>query len=365
MSVTTQFVFFNPDLSRIGVIPIIGASYSRRLNRVGSCTVLLDSKLYDVSKFSREGIGLIIQVSDELNPLAKPDLDAFWLLDKFTFFGDNNGVYELGFVCANDILKRHRVAYLADEPRGKSPQARVEEPGNVALKRLFDENIGELALTRNLTPYITSAAVSTPSPIIYKTVQFKNLLTAMDEICKASSEAGTNLYFDIIARESSALGVQLEFRTYLGARGRDYTNAQSGNTRIRTSDANFGLSKFMIEYDQPNVAYVAGSGRGSNRPLIIVSNENENNGIFSRRESYVSVQSTDTNLLNNEGLEEIETHGQYLLEGSLIGNLGQLFGYGDRLNIEHENITIACEISYVKVDIAGDVYSKTLRLESA
>lgn len=359
-----QFIFYNPDLSRIGHRPIISASYSRRLNKVGTCTVLIDAKENDFDVMSQEDLGLIIQVSSDYDPLPKADLDAFWLLVDFDYFGPNNGTYQLSFVDAIDILDRRRVAYLADEPRGESPQARVSEPGNVALKRIFDENMGDLALTRTLAPYLTAASVNYPSPVVEKTIQFKGVLSAMNEIAKTSHEKGTPLFFDIVARQSQSLGVVLEFRTYINARGSDYTTSAAGDVRIRATDPNFNLTRFTIDYDSPNYAYVAGAGRGVNRPLVEVSNSRASTGIFSRRETYKSVQSTVLEILQDEGLEIIDSSGIYSLQGELLGELGNYYDYGDRVRVEFETLVLDCQVSYVNVTISGEVYTKRLAIES-
>jgi hypothetical protein len=352
-------------LTRIGVRDVVGASYSRRVNRVGSCTVLLDAKRNDFEVFSQEDLGLIIGVADENNPVMTPDLDAFWLLTDFAYYGDDSGIYELGFVDALDILRRHRIAYFADEPIGASPQARIDLPGNVALKRIFDENLGQLALLRSLDPYLTSRAVAFPSPIINRTLQWKNVLSAMTQIAKSSREQGTALFFDIIAKESNQFGVLLEFVTFTDARGKDHTVGNMADVRIRTSDPNFRLEKFAIDFDYPNYAYVAGSGRGVNRPLVEVFSDRKDIGIFSRRETYKSVQTTDTNVLEDEGYELINGQGIYSLQGELLGEFALTYKFGDKLNFEHEGLLITAEISHVKVDIAGETYTKKLRIESS
>lgn len=342
-----QLTFYTPDGERFKTVTNMGQfKWSRKVNDVGAADVYVSLKSFDFDIFTREDLGMVIEVGDNSGSLL-PAVDTYWFLWGAVETGGANeeeGLL-LRFHDANSLLEDRIVAYRHDTPRTSSPQAYLNEATNQALVRVFRENLGDRAAPgRNLSAVISVGPAVSPAPQIQKDIPWKTVLATMQEICRTSRNKGTPLYFDMVARPGRG-GINFEFETYTGQRGQDKRNLGI----IRSSDPLFDLDSFEIDYKSSyNVAYVGGSGRGRDRLVEVVTHPRSTRTRFARREVFKSVQSANVNVLRDEGHNLVNnTAGIYSLSGKLLGDLGDRYGFGDRLTIQHRNLVLDCEISAV------------------
>jgi hypothetical protein len=358
----TEFMFFNNDLTRLGYNPnVVEVRYNKSLNKVGSCIVKIPRSLDNISQFdklSQPDLGMIILVSTHSSPISKIDLDAYWLSVEFRH-DIKNEVFIIEFEDAMGLLNRRGVIYPEDEPIGTYPQSRIDEPGNVAMKRVFDEHIGKDAGVRSLFPNVYSAPISIPSPVVYSEIQFKSLYSVMRDVCRMTKEKGTDLYFDVVITDP----VKLEFRTYINSRGTDYTTGNK-QTIIRSNDNNFIPKHYILNWEQDNVAYIAGRGKGNNRVLTEVIGKDVPNSIFWRREVFNTSSSADYDSILDEGKTLVSEIPRSSLSGSIIGTRALSLNLGDKVFVEHFNDLIESVIDSVRVTYSAKGYDRTLTVKA-
>lgn len=133
--------------------------------------------------------------------------DTIYLLKKAEF---NNADLTATLVCedAMSLLRQRVVAYA----NGTGQAAKTLQADDM-LKALVRENFtGDRAVTN----FMVQANKSLAPTISKEDMAWRTLLIICQEIAQASAENGTPLYFDIVAD----IGRNLEFRTYIGQRGR-------------------------------------------------------------------------------------------------------------------------------------------------
>jgi len=167
----------------------------------------------------------------------------------------------------NDLLRRRNViAYAGSEEAGKTDFA------DDMAKEIVTESIADGvepvpdAGTR-VWADLSIAPDLGNGPTITKAFAFKKLLTeagwgVLAEIKKASREAGTEIFFDIVPSVVTGSSINFEFRTYTGQPGSDVSN------RVVFDQQRGNLQAPFLEYDftrELNYVYGAGQGEGAAR----------------------------------------------------------------------------------------------------
>lgn len=349
-----QLTFFTPDGVRMGSTNrMTRFRWARKLNDVGSAEVLLSLKEFDYKDYTQEDLGMVIEYGN-ISGNLKPAGNTYWFLVGFRETGGLNQEESLllRFEDSMSLLRDRIIAYRHDTPRGTSPQAYFNERANDAIVRIFRENLGDLAIgDRNLTPRVTFVPASTPTPQINKDAPWKNVLSVMQEIARASRDKNVPLYFDVIPRFDGR-NVTFSFQTFSPQRGNDRRNAGI----IRSTDPLVALEYFDGDFRVPNVAYVGGSGRGRERLVRTIEHQRARRSFFARREAFKSVQSSNPQVLDDEGHTIVnDTAGIYTLSAELLDELGDQFEFGDRLTVEHRGLVFDAEVS----NIAGEWQNQT------
>ncbi|MGD8500734.1 MAG: hypothetical protein PVJ86_08810 [Phycisphaerales bacterium] len=162
----------------------------------------------------------------------------------------------------NDLLRRRIVAAYAS-----STQASKNDYADDMMKEVVTEAFADGveptpdAGTRVVTGFTIQADLSN-GPTLSKSFAFGRLLWpsgggALAEIAKASREAGTEVFFDVVVSSVSGSSIAFEFRTYTGQPGMDVSD------QVVFDQQRGNLKDPFLEFDyRDEVNYVYGGGRG-------------------------------------------------------------------------------------------------------
>jgi hypothetical protein len=176
-----------------------------------------------------------------------------------------------------------------------------------------------------------------------RTFAYKNMLEIAQEICDASFQAGTELYFDIVPVISSSVTGALAFQlqTFTDQRGDDRTWDSSKPVFVGNEWGNFQNGSLEFDYsEEVNYAYVLGQGEGGSRETAEVSDTSRlGMSIWNRREGSKDARGVDygdTAALTGEGNTYLrESMPKFRFGGEIIETptfrYGRDWGFGDRV----------------------------------
>lgn len=208
-------------------------------------------------------------------------------------------------------------------------------------------------------------------PLVTKQCAWRNVLTTLQELAKASAEAGVWMAFDMVCE----FGQKVDFRTFTTCRGVDHR--YSAAVPVVISDARGQLqADAVLSYDwsgEATYAYVGGQGQGSTRPVRSAYDQARvGRSPFGRIEAWGEVQSTDGAA---GGIIELEA--KYLLESMRprIGIAGRIqdipgcmygahYGYGDYVTVEFIE-RLDCRLDMVHVTVQGGQETIEVELKSS
>jgi hypothetical protein len=227
------------------------------------------------SKFDRNKIRLdnIIEIWRGFGPgTLKWDYTGFvraWL------FADDAGqeYTELYGYCLKELLSRRIVKDYAG-----SVKADMTDHADDMIKAITKDQLGsDAAAGRDLTSVgggLTIQADLHDGQSITKLFAYKNVLEICQEICDASTQAGTEVYFDIVPVISSAVTGALAFQlqTFTDQRGNDRTWNSSQPVFIGSEWGNLQNGNMEFDYSEEiNYAYALGQGEGTGREVIEIA----------------------------------------------------------------------------------------------
>jgi ReqiPepy6 Gp37-like protein len=172
---------------------------------------------------------------------------------------------------ATGILDRRIVAYSAGSTYAKKAAAAADNQ----LKTFWAENAGAsivgadrdgVETQADISAYVTTQANLGAGASVAKAAARRRLLAVAQELCEASTTAGTYMTFEIIAPTESTL----ELRTYTTQRGVD-RRASSGSPVILREQAGV-LENAQLEIDWHNEkTFVVAGGQGEGTARLIAT----------------------------------------------------------------------------------------------
>ena len=212
----------------------------------------------------------------------------------FTYGTEENGL-EIVTVSGpetNDILRGAIVAYAAG-----SPQAEKTDNADDMIKAIVRENRGSLAAgIRNFTSLgLTVEPDLSLAPSQSKGFSRANVLETIQEICETSKQAGTDLFFDLVAIDNGNK-INFDFRTFVGLRGNDHSSTGDNQIIFSSDDGNLANATLTIDYmDEVNYVYAGGQGEGFERLIVAVSDTVRiGKSIWNLREAFVDARDQET-----------------------------------------------------------------------
>lgn len=275
--------------------------------------------------------------------------------------------YDLNYLLGEPSGKVGRiVSYTSDYRVSESSvsDAYTDKAGTAdnIIKRIARENMGDLVLspTRNLLAYYLSFQVAlSAAAVVSMKMERRNLLSLFQELCQASTTAGTYLAFDIVCLAPPVNGVfSIQLQTFTGQRGIDHRSAQSvliGPDFGNLDDVVMGF----VNTDEVTFVYAAGQNESANQALITSSDTTRMNiSPFNRRETFVSVgQSADPVVIQDEADTRLRAGRPLLtLSGTLIdtdqARYGIHWGLGDYVPVQVDGYTFEARLDTVQLSVS-------------
>jgi hypothetical protein len=214
--------------------------------------------------------------------------------------------------------------------------------------------------TARMLEGLTIQGDNTLAPSISKKFAWEKLKPNLDEICNDVRQRGHWLGYDMVR---TARGT-VEFRTYYGQRGNDYTGS---NRKIVSTEFN-NLINPMLSFNaenERNYAYVTGTGVENDRKIVEVSDANRiNTSRWNRRETQVYAAylgaDTTTDYLTSQGNAELyERRPKTSLTGNIVESnnfrYGVNFDYGDKLIAQYIGYTFDVHVDKVNIRVQPDL----------
>jgi len=264
----------------------------------------------------------------------------------------------------NDLLRRRIVAAYSS-----SPEASKNDFADDLMKEVVAEAFADGveptpdAGTRVVTGLSVQADLSN-GPTLSKSFAFGRLLWpsgggALAEIAKASREAGTEVFFDIVVSDISSSSISFEFRTYTGQPGQDVSDRVVFDQNARN------LRDPFLEFDyrdEVNYTYAGGRGEGAARNVQqAYDSDRYNVSRWNRCEGFANAsnQTTDNSVRESaRAMLELGRPKRYF-GGMPVDTLGTRFGvdwnFGDRVTARYrgEEFVMIIRVVTISVDAMG------------
>jgi len=264
----------------------------------------------------------------------------------------------------NDLLRRRIVAAFSG-----SAQAAKTDFADDMMKEIITEALADgvapvpTAGTRAWADLSVQADLGA-GPTLEKRFGFGKLLQSsggglIASIAKASREAGTEVFFDIVTDAVSSSSIAFQFRTYTGQPGQDVSD------RVVFDQERGNLQGPFLEFDytaEANYVYAAGRGQGAGRNVQQVYDAGRYNvSQWNRCEAFADARNQDT----NNGVREA---GRTVLEGGRprrrfggtpLDTAGTRYGldwnFGDRVTARYrgQEFTMIIRTVTISVDDRG------------
>lgn len=168
---------------------------------------------------------------------------------------------------ATGLLDRRIISY----PAGSSFSQKSAAPADNLIKTFWAENAGAsisgadrdgVETQADISAYVTTQANLSAGASVAKAAARRKLLAVAQELCEASTTAGTYLTFEIVAPSETTL----ELRTYTTQRGVDRRASTSSPVILREQAGVLENATLEIDYrDEVTFAVAGGQGEGTQR----------------------------------------------------------------------------------------------------
>lgn len=279
----------------------ISLDYTRVENDFGSLTAIVpatfDRRLLTVD-------ARIEAIRRNLDGKSKRDTDTIWLLqDWVEIYSGDNKYYQLMAYDANHLFARRYIPYAAE-----SSYTKKTDNADDIIKAIMRENYGTLAklptevtpttvdTARDISTYLTIDADLGLAPSVTAAFAQAKVIDALKQIVNASGNAGTELFFDIVAVTAKTL----VFRTYISYRG---VNRTSNDVKFTPQNGTLFNAKISTAYSkEQNYIYAKGQGQASERLFVTASDTARiAKSPLNRREGFVDGRSNaGTTVLQSE-----------------------------------------------------------------
>jgi hypothetical protein len=315
--------------------------YTRAINDVGELEITLPGH-FDTTLVRVDGL---IQVWRD----HKLDTETAWFVRGIKRQTDRLGVTKV-------ILTAYSGLYLLSG-RLLVTMFLTPEAADNMIKAFVRYNMGTQATAaRQLsTSLFTVAADTTQAPSMQYDQSYLNLLTACQDIAKASTDDGTPLFFDVVYLPDTSMW---ELRTYINARGIDKSSDSGAPVTLSVEYGSVGAEQLDEDYsDEITVAYVTADGLGDGR--VTVEHEDSTRSgrsPFGRRETHLSL-SGDT-LVTQSWMAQAEAQRgrprrTYVADviSTSASQYGRDWTFGDVVTVNAYGQQFNCRVDAVNVTI--------------
>jgi hypothetical protein len=358
MAATYEVWLLNPTGDTLDVIDEwMSLTYARAVNDIGTCQLVLSGDYSPFANLKPDGRLVVWRNSGGLNYI---DTESVYLITEIerTLARDGTRLITVTGLSAVELLKRRIVAY-------DSGTAATEKIGAAddLMKDVVDENLNDAATdsNRDLSTYLSIEGKVALGPSVNKAIARDNVLDVCKDLSQAAIQAGSAVYFDIVAPTHNTL----EFRTFRGLRGSDHSFPGGVNPVVLAPERG-NLVNVARSYDWSNevtFAYAGGQGVEDERSVFSASSDDRiNRTPFSRREVFVngslSSGSSASEMLQDEAKTAVRAgRPKRSFSGTLVNvpgatEYGVHWKFGDKVTAEFEGEAVDCVIDSVQVGIA-------------
>ena len=294
-------------------------------------------------------------------------LETYWYIRKsrIVIGADGREQWEIRALDSMSLLQRRIAAYAAG-----SSQVDKAGPADNLMKAIVNENFsaGATDASRRISAeYLTIQPDLSLAQSIDKSFVRRNVLIVLQELAQSSTQLGTYLAFDLVPVSER----QLEFRTYVGQRGRDRRpTASVGGPLIGTSYGN--IRNAVREEDATNertFVYAGGQGEAEER-VIRTAADNGRIGLspFGRIEYFRDARhQTDADEVQDEAEASLrEGRPRILVSGDFVDTPQVTYGvdinYGDIVRVEDRNGSYDARIDTVHLSFNQET-GETVQLQ--
>lgn len=319
-------------------------SYTRAVNVVGELSIVLPGT-FDLS-LARPDMLLLVYRDSRL------DTETAWIVTGKKRDTDRNGVSAITVSAASGLhlLSRRIVVPGGDDGKKTDNAADV-------IKQFVRENLGaSAAQVRQLpTSLFTVTADDGAGALVTHDGAWSSLLTTCQEIARASAEAGTDLFFDVVWLDGER---RWELRTYAGQRGVDKTRDTGAPQTISVETGTVGSETLSEDYaDEVTVVY--GTGRGDDDDTLETTVEDaqrSGRSIYGRREGHVSSGADDADQLTAEARAELRRgRPRRVYDAEIIATAAAAYGrdwqWGDVLTAQSRGHAFDGRVDAVAIEI--------------
>lgn len=256
-------------------------------------------------------------------------------------------IIELGGSDVNDLLRRRIIAAYSGTTQSEKTDFADDMMKEIVTEALADGVAPAPDAGTRVWNDLTVQGDSSSGPTLTKSFQYERLLLpsgggALTDIAKASREAGTEVFFDIVPNNISPIAIDFEFRTYTGQPGVDRTVA---GVTFDQQKGNMGSPSLIEDYtEEVNYVYSGGQGEGLLRNVRQVYDANRY-GVsqWNRCEGFADARDEGT----NDGVDAVGNDALSLgrpirrfsmtpldIEGSIFG---KDWDVGDKVRARYRN----------------------------
>jgi hypothetical protein len=384
-----RFVIRDHQLRAIGYIEdALSWDAARAENDTGSFTLILPPT-YSLGLFAVDNI-IEFHRSDNDGQTWTLDGDTCWFIRDAYFSWD--GGKETIEVSGHDtigLLDRRIVAWyaVANTELAQNYYSKKFGPADQSLWELFHENFGAGVIgylegdvpesvtavypaTERQMPHVSSDPVRSDAPIVSVEFAWKQVLSAMKDICRAAAEEGVRLIFDIVYTPDS--DTPFVFRIWHTLRGVDRTQGSKRVVFSRRHENVSSISLRQAHRDEATWIHVGGPGQASLRIMQGVAAPWE---IFKRSpfypiESFIeNTKTADQATLISTGKAELwRKRAKFEFSGEAkdgpLTRFGLSYRYGDRVVCEHRGVASTCRVSRYRITVSGGRETISVPFES-
>jgi hypothetical protein len=328
-----------------------GLKYQRSQNAYGLLDVFMPLQRYEASSF---GLDHRFTVTRKIpGKLVQIDTDTVYFhRDPMYMIKGGKEVVRMRAYDANYLLAGRTVDYAAG-----SAQADKTDPIDDMMKEIVLENFGSSApAARDISDLLAIQSSTADGPSLTKAFARKNVLQLFQKLSLASIEAGTPVYFDVVASSAT----DLEFQTFINQRGTDRTATSRNPIQLFHGENFIDATYSIARGKEATVCQVGGRGEGSARTTVEVENTDRlGESALNRREIFVdSRQDSDSDRLTATGQAALhKRRPDKRLTGQLVNSpgfkYGEDWGFGDKLTVTVFGITLDVRVSDVTVEVTG------------
>jgi hypothetical protein len=260
----------------------------------------------------------------------------------------------------NDLLRRRIVAAFSASAQAAKTDFADDMMKEIVTEALADGVVPVPTAGTRVWADLSVAADLSNGPTLTKAFPFDRLLLpsgggAIASIAKASREAGTEVFFDIVTNTVSSSSITFQFRTYTGQPGQDVSD------RVVFDQERGNLQNPFLEFDytqEANYIYGAGQGIGAARAIQQVSDAARYNASqWNRCEEFADAR-------NQAAANGVREAARAVLEagrprrrfgGTPISTAGTRFGvdwnFGDRVTARYRGQEFIMIIRTVAVSV--------------